>query len=203
MNSLSKFDYFSQSFSVHFNKNRYKTVLGGILTLILVCVGIPVFIIHGMELVDKRRPFTSIERKYALDSALLLPNRSSFFLAFSVLDSNMVPLNDQSYFTINVKQVVKNSSLNSPIHSYKIIKFHNCSKTIEDFEDLSDLLYDKKSLTNAQCLYLKNNPMEKSAEISNHYFSNLLIKVNPCVSDSNSNSNCKSKSEIDETLRGS
>ena len=199
---FSEFDFFGQNFNLQFNKRtQYQTTLGASLTFILIASGIALVVTQGLEFIYKEQPIADIVTKFDLNTSLLYINRSSLLLSFAVVDTNFIPRNDPSIFTMTARQFINNQTSKTPFRSLPI-KLLNCSDAIEDFEVLNlTRYYEKNHMDSAFCF--ENGTRIVGGEFNTDYFSNLWVEVKMCKNTTEKGSVvCKPRTTIESILRG-
>ena len=164
-NTVRKFDYFPVPHVFYIRgREGYRSVSGGIITLIMVCSFIYILYYQTYEYFNKDNPneLTKNER-YANYSVNFTQN--DFFLAVSLSFENESDFDYENY--VKVGRIIHDNNINHANHNYQDndkIYFTNCSKVNLSQYDVSDSM-KKKIIKEAKCLIFDGFNM-KTTEFS-------------------------------------
>jgi hypothetical protein len=203
-NFVTSIDYFGQKVELAFNKERYfKSVIGGIFSIMMYCCCISFIISIGLQLVLKLNPSTVVSTQKESTAPLKEINEEDMLFAFYILTADYEPLNDLSVAEITGYQYVLNRTETDVFDDNVPIELTNCSEYRSYFNDrgFSDD-YTKNGLDSGLCFKFSKDQTIIGGNFILDYFSNLYISVKRC-DNKVSKVACRSKEEIEAKLKGS
>ena len=195
LKTFQNIDFLSKTPQLYINgSNRFKSLIGACLSIIIIVVGIAGFSFFFSKLLDREEPNVSISTKYNPYSNFTL-NTSEFTIAFGLTDALGETLDSSYYsgFAQNWKYFYENGKNQTIIRTnLKLSKCNNISR-ISNFELYKDVQH---RISNFLCLDPNQtiNIYSPFASDFNHSYINFYITY--CTQQSN----CKNSSEIFKKL---
>jgi hypothetical protein len=206
MNVLKKFDVLSkQPIFTYENSPRYRSIIGGLFTLIIFFLILGIFIKFSLEILDRENPSTLISENIVLSPPKSIINNSTFVFAFGLQEpSTYRQFIDESIFTVSafiqMRTVIYNSSINKiqETMTHDPIEINRCNVT----KMLK--ISPQFSLIPVQEFFCLDYDFQHFVE--GHWDSNLMINLefifSACKNTTTSKVVCKDKETIDSKLIG-
>ena len=99
MNSLKKCDFMGTDFKFTVDREKYKTGLGGLFSILLVVSALVSCWYFGQDIYVRRNPFYLSKMNYWNQYPNQALDNSNFIFAVAIQDANNNPITDRSYFT--------------------------------------------------------------------------------------------------------
>jgi hypothetical protein len=198
---ITSIDYFGQHVQLTFNKKaEMKTVLGGIVSLLMYFACIAFIISIGITLVFKLNPSTTLSTQSQATAPLVDINEEDMIFAFYVLGSDFKILNDPSIASLTAFQQVNNRTDASNIINKKIpIELKNCSEYLDFYKSRGfEKDFTANGLNNAYCLS-KNDTHILGGNFIDSYYSTIQIFLTKCKNGTSVT--CKSEDDIVKRLK--
>jgi len=182
------------------NNYVYKTTLGGVMTLTLICSALVSIWYFGQDLYLRKSPYEKVQKSDLGRYPLLKVDKSNFFYAIQVVDGNSVPIEDKSYFTYDfVYYVYIRNETTGKMN--RILKQNNEMEKCSSKHINNATLYDRK-LYNYYCFSLNNLTVGGDYDDSDYFY---LVKysINRCSKayEVKYNITCRSSKEVTEKYR--
>ena len=177
-------------------QNSYKTLLGGLTSLLLILLTIASVGYFGKDLISKKDP-TTIVSAYDYQDLRFNVGIDGYYLFMAIEDSNFNYYNDPSIFTFSAYH--KNVTLNNQGVANLIekeIEIKPCKTFFKDTDKLKDGL-------NRDLFYcLKPDEISIQGYWGNKINAYAGIYLKKCVNSTENNNFCKPIEEIDEKING-
>ena len=197
---IKKLDIFTIKSELRFKKKTdHQTILGGILTMILIILMILSLISFGSEVIKKQLPETNIGEEYDIYPKQHEINSLNFGLAFGLQNSNVKHYINNKIYKAHVYQDTLNRLRNETDGSIKLnfakqeIPIEICSK--DHFPEKFHFYFLKLDIKNLFCIAKNHTKYFLRGTFDNDLFKSIKIVINECVGN-----NCESKDIIDKEL---
>jgi hypothetical protein len=200
---ITNVDYFGQRVELIFNKEKYfKSVLGGIFSIIMYCSCFSFIISIGLQLVLRLNPSTIVSTQKEPTAPLIDISKEDLLFAAYILTSDYESLNDPSIATITGYQYILNRT-DEEVYSANIpFELASCSLYRDYFNERGfSADYVKNKLDKGLCFKFTNGTIIGGNFILD-YFSNVFLSVEKC-NNVTSKVQCKPKEVIEATLKKS
>jgi hypothetical protein len=200
---VTNVDYFGQRVELTFNKEKYfKSVLGGIFSILMYCACFSFVISIGLQLVLKLNPSTIVSTQKEPTAPLIDISKEDLLFAAYILTSDYEPLNDPSIATISGYQYILNRT-DAEVYSANVpLELTNCSLYKSYFNErgfTND--FNNNRLEKGLCFKFLNNTIIGGNFILD-YFSNVFLSVEKC-NNVTSKVQCKPNEIIEAKLKRS
>jgi hypothetical protein len=191
-NTLNKLDSFGVSYNFQINsKDKFKTTLGALFTLIYYLVILILFLELGKDVYERTKPKVSLNTDIKDYQAVQLSNKN-FTYGYRVEDNDGLQLIEDTKFQQKVlffQYEIKNGSWNNLIFQYLPRK--KCSE-IPNYKEKE--AYFNISLESWNCIDFDNITL--GGNWDGNFVYGLEIKTEQCQNDTSSNVICSSQEEI-------
>jgi hypothetical protein len=201
---IEKFDYFGEPMLLNFNKEKkFKTVLGGFLSLIIYGVSLTIIVISGMQLIRRENPNTTYTQKnLGIAPTIQLRDQGTLFIAFLQL-SDMVysQFYDPTYMDIKWNQFTSIRFENGTILTNKTeLPSVNCTNYYDRFVEYGlETYFLTNNLHLSKCLDMDLD-MKIGGKFASPFYSNIYVTLDFCRNSSYSEVVCKSQEEINNKI---
>jgi hypothetical protein len=201
---IKSIDYFGQPVQITFDRKRkYNTILGGLLSLGMYSFILILIIKAGYDLLNKTRPKTSLTSLALTDSPLLDMKKSKMIYSAVVLDRNFVPVNDPSYFTIEIFKFEVIRKNGSEQYNYINMPRYDCNNHYDHFKSEGfEEDFKSKQLSQGTCFDISSSDVIIGGNFIKEYFSNILFRVQKCSNRTDTNVVCQPENKIIDKLQG-
>jgi hypothetical protein len=205
-NGLRSLDFFGVKPKLLINSSpKYKTLIGGSISILVTCLIIAGFIYFGQELIQKQNPtvISSSIFQENPDNYALSPENFNFFIG--IQDSNYNYYIDPTILKIsitfnNYRSNIVNGTLNWDQTS-KELKAEQCdlNKNFPYFKDE----FSHQPLSSLYCVDPSTfQNIFIGGNWGQEFFNYLQIRIQTCQNSTDSNVTCKTPEEIDNVLSG-
>jgi len=198
--AIEKSDYFGQPVSLNFNKQKkFKTIVGGILSLIIYGVSISVIIISGWSLISRLNPKTTYTKKNLGTSPItkLKEQNQLFMVYFQPNGAGYDKLYDPTYVELQFNLFTSERFDNgTQITSKTPLNSTNCTNYYSNFEKqgIGDY-FTSNNLHLASCLDMENE-LTIGGKFDSEFYANLFVTLDSCKNKTGSSIICKPYNEI-------
>ena len=201
MKLFEKIDLFGEVFNFTiFGKSTYKTMFGGMLSLVLILASIGISFLFGMDMISKKNPKVMIDRIIPENYSFINCNISNFPIFWRISDDNSATVNFNGILYPNLTfYVYKYNKTTSAMDSIKNISMpiKICTKELVQ----NDYVFDKYDLKNYYCLDWRDSGFPLGGYWDGtdmvYYFEKVLYR---CPNDDTKSSKCTNVSFIKDWL---
>jgi hypothetical protein len=205
MRDVFKFsDYFSQSIQLNFyNKEKFSTELGGLITLSIFSLIVTLIINTGKELILRKSPKTNHNTLYNRSAPMISMNSdSTSFFSFKFIDKEGKPFYDERYFKyeITLEKEHRHTITDKMVSISEKLKLTDCSKMKDEFDNSFYNLteeYEEHELYDSKCIENKN--ISIGGPDTNDYIYYIKFQIVKCTNSSVYNL-CWGQNEIEEKI---
>jgi hypothetical protein len=173
---------------------KTNTIIGGILSLSMICFLSSLLIIGFFEIIYSLNPIVTLEKQVVGEDNKININKHSFPLAIALTDFTNIDFYKPRYFSY--KLGIKNGSGTSGVYVEKSLNFTKCKK--ENFSQVSNKTFNNLLLENKLCLNEENLSVFGSWSSDSVTF--ISLKIILC-DNRTSTQTCASMEEIEYFLR--
>jgi hypothetical protein len=197
-------DYFGQPVQITFDRQRkYNTIFGGLLSLGMYTFIFILIVKAAYDLLNKTQPKTSLTSLALTDSPLLNLKNNNMIYSALILDRNFVPVNDPSYFTIEIFKFEVIRKNGSEQYNYINMPKYDCNKYYDHFKSEGfEEDFKSKQLSLGTCFDVNSSEVIIGGNFIKEYFSNILFRVQKCKNGTDTNVVCKPENKIIDKLQG-
>lgn len=175
--------------------DKFKSILGGILTILYLCITLAGVVFFGSKVIDRSNPSVTFSKAYQKYGNLSLTGQFPIMAALSLRGGIEIP-NVRSYFNITMLdfRIVPGSD-GKPNRTNIYYRTGPCET--QDFAGMANEFMDLvviKNMSVFTCLK-QNQPISSFGTIGTSSFSYLLVNFNMCANGTDIV--CKPQSEID------
>ena len=201
MKLFEKIDLFGEVFNFTiFGKSTYKTMFGGMLSLVLILASIGISFLFGMDMISKKNPKVMIDRIIPENYSFINCNISNFPIFWRISDDNSATVNFNGILYPNLTfYVYKYNKTISAMDSIKNISMpiKICTKELVQ----NDYIFDKYDLKNYYCLDWRDSGFPLGGYWDGrdmvYYFEKVIYR---CPNDDTKSSKCTNVSFIKDWL---
>ncbi len=194
---------FAQKMTLNFKDNEtFSTVLGGILSLVIVVGNLAFFFYLASEMINRHNPKitnTILSETYA--PKITLNYKNNFPYAFRITNSSGYPITDPSIYQIDFGTYSINRTKGSPAKKFDKIYLNLCKK-----EEWAEKGYLKKyihsKLNQSFCIKDQNYNVNLEGAYFESYFENAKFQIKMCENNTIPGVVCKDSNYIKSQLRG-
>lgn len=200
---VKRADYFGESVKLHFDNNKkFKTILGGILSISILVLIIALLVSLGQNLVNRDIPRTNsvtLFKEYP-PPINLKKNYLNFAFGFELFNG-LGRFYDPTYFSFEVVLTQYNRTNSSQIRTNNVLNFSLCKDIPETFVNDRFNYSDKVRINQVDKLFcLQNNDQTLEGAYTMQYFANIRILATKCKNSTTSKIICKPPDEINKIL---
>ena len=222
-NTIKQLDYFAKPIKLSFDKEKkFRTIFGGLLSLLIYGVTFSLFINMGNNLLNKNLPKISSTTHHLIDQPLLNLSNINILFSFFFMTKEFEIFNDPTYFDFYVSKFSVSRTSNKSNFNNRDLDLIKCDQYLEKFKESGfENEYNKNNLKDTNCLELGTEDTEIGGNFAGNFFSNILIRLTKCKNETtnlnttknpNLNTNnstnltskkiCKPLEEINDKIRG-
>jgi hypothetical protein len=198
--AIEKSDYFGQPVSLNFDKEKkFKTTLGGLLSLIIYGVAISVIIISGWSLIARLNPKTTYTKKNLGTAPITnLKEQNVLLMAYFQPDgAGYDKFYDPTYIDLKFNLFTSKRYDNGTQIAGKItLNSTNCTNYYSNFENQGlGKYFTSNNLHLASCLDFEND-ITIGGKFDSEFYSNIYLTLDSCKNRTGSTIICKPYEEI-------
>ena len=201
---IRKIDYFGMSMKLSFNKeDKFRTILGGIITLLILALALTIFINLSSNLVNRKQPKTNYFEDRQISAPIINLKKMNIILSVGYLDVNFDHLYDPTYFDFFASEfsAIKYDN-GSSYFGNKPLKLTSCSDFKENYTKSGfEKDYVNNNVEFGRCLDPPDD-INIGGDFTTNFFANIQFSVLKCVNSTNSKIICKSKEQIAKKIAG-
>ena len=198
LENLFKFiDYFGLTIQITFQKNKkFKTYLGGFLSLIIYGLIISLIITNGLNLLNRKNAKTSATELHKISAPLLNITEFNSIFVSNFYTNEFQPFMDPSFFNIEISQFLFKVDKNGTSDlSYIPLEKVNCSIYLDYFKiNNFEKDFTQNNILHGICFdNQKQKDLVIGGKFGTEYYSNLLYRLVKCKN--------KTKTEENEEIK--
>jgi hypothetical protein len=191
--SIKALDIFGQGIFLLINKQQTaKTLIGGILTIVLFLGMLATFIFMSLDIIQKEKPNVNVEKRILKSRPNITLDKESYPISFVVQDGYGVNIEDPKYYKLHALDIQLIVTSNGSDSIIREVDIEYC--TPNSFPFISNETFYSIGIQNYYCV--KDQNISVGGYFDEPYIRYFVIAVSICKNSTESNIICAPEEEI-------